>query len=218
MSTQKDKKVKHPPTTYATKYPYNRVETTESGHQFEIDDTPGKERLRYAHKKGTYFEISPDGRKVELVVGDNHQYNKKGFSLTVDDNGDIKVGGNCRMVIQNDAHIEVQKNASIAVGQDLKASISRNAMILVEKEMVALVEGSASLHAKGNMNLKVDGDWTEKIAGNKKTEVMGNVTEVFNQNLNTQIGQNNKQTVGGEKETLVSADYGLKGAKIKLNC
>ena len=65
---------RHPKTTYKAEYPYNRATLTESGHQFEMDDTPGAERIRMGHKSGTYWEISPNGKKVELVSGDDYKY------------------------------------------------------------------------------------------------------------------------------------------------
>ena len=39
-----------PPSSYATKYPFNHVYETESGHVKEFDDTEGEERIREYHK------------------------------------------------------------------------------------------------------------------------------------------------------------------------
>jgi len=50
--------VKQPPSDYDTKYPYNLVHTTKSGHAIEIDDTPGHERVHIWHRSGSYEEIS----------------------------------------------------------------------------------------------------------------------------------------------------------------
>jgi hypothetical protein len=56
---------------FKAQYPHNKVMETESGHVFEIDDTPGEERIHIYHKSGTYQEISKDGKKVNKVIGDN---------------------------------------------------------------------------------------------------------------------------------------------------
>jgi len=59
-----------PASKYATVPPYNRVTQTLS-HVFEMDDTPGAERIQLNHKSNTFFEIAPDGSKVTKVQGDN---------------------------------------------------------------------------------------------------------------------------------------------------
>jgi hypothetical protein len=42
-------------------YPNNKVYQTESGHYKEYDDTPGAERIKEAHKSGTFYEMDKDG-------------------------------------------------------------------------------------------------------------------------------------------------------------
>ena len=43
-----------PDTSYAAEYPFNQVSVSRSGHERHVDDTPGAERLREAHKSGTF--------------------------------------------------------------------------------------------------------------------------------------------------------------------
>ena len=62
-----------PQTEHDSKYPYNNVQQTESGHVFEIDDTKGKERISEQHRSGTFYEIHPDGKKVEKVLNDKFE-------------------------------------------------------------------------------------------------------------------------------------------------
>ncbi len=38
-------------------YPYNRVTQTESGHKFEMDDTPSRERIRLQHGKSKNLKV-----------------------------------------------------------------------------------------------------------------------------------------------------------------
>ena len=57
------------PSGYAAKYPNNKVIRTQAGHSIELDDTPGKERVRLAHKSGTLFEITENGDMNIRVFG-----------------------------------------------------------------------------------------------------------------------------------------------------
>ena len=89
-----------PDTKYKTEYPYCQTHVSRAGHEKHIDDTPGHERIREGHKAGTYWEVSEDGRKVTLVVANEYHYVKGGLTLTIDNNQDIKVGGNYRLVVR----------------------------------------------------------------------------------------------------------------------
>ena len=51
-------------------YPYNHVKYTESGHLFEMDDTPKRERVRLMHRSTSYIEFLQDGDRVDSTVGE----------------------------------------------------------------------------------------------------------------------------------------------------
>ena len=54
-------------TDYQPKYPYNNVTQTESGHTFDMDDTPTRERIRSNHRSGTLIEMHPNDPKVQKL-------------------------------------------------------------------------------------------------------------------------------------------------------
>ncbi len=55
-------------------YPWNKAMESRSGHLIEIDDTPGRERLQYYHRTGTYWEMQPNGSLVTKVMKDNRLF------------------------------------------------------------------------------------------------------------------------------------------------
>jgi hypothetical protein len=59
-------------------YPYNNIQQTESGHSFEMDDTPTRERVRLQHRIGTFLEMHPDGDEVHKVYGTGYEIYLKG--------------------------------------------------------------------------------------------------------------------------------------------
>lgn len=87
-----------PPPSFAPKYPYNNALETESGHAFELDDTPGKERVHLAHRTGAFIEFDKDGTRIErvqkdnyaVIMGDDFIYIKGKASITVDGNFNLK--------------------------------------------------------------------------------------------------------------------------------
>lgn len=87
-----------PVTEYNAQAPFDRVLETESGHIMEFDDTPDFERIQLAHRKGTFFEIFPDGSKVTKVVGDNYEI--------ILSNNNVHIKGACNITVDGNANIQ----------------------------------------------------------------------------------------------------------------
>lgn len=87
-------------TDYQPIYPYNNITQTESGHSFEMDDTPDRERIRLQHRSGTFIEMHPNGDEVHKVYGD-------GYEITIKDKN-VLVQGACTVVINGDSNVNVK--------------------------------------------------------------------------------------------------------------
>ena len=88
-----------PEPTFAPVYPFNYAHESESGHAFELDDTPGKERVQLAHKIGAFIEFDAQGNRVEKVIKDNYTI------IMGADN--IYIGGKCNITIDGDCNLKV---------------------------------------------------------------------------------------------------------------
>ena len=110
-----DATIVEPASPYKAVYPNNHVMETESGHTKEYDDTPGAERIKEGHKTGTFYEVHPDGTKVEHIVKDNYEviagndsvHVKGNVKVYVDGNADLTVGGNATMVIGGSYYADI---------------------------------------------------------------------------------------------------------------
>ncbi len=60
-------------TDYQPIYSYNNIQQTESGHSFEMDDTPTRERVRIQHRSGSFIEMHPNGDEVHKIVGKGYE-------------------------------------------------------------------------------------------------------------------------------------------------
>ena len=113
-----------PAPAYNAEYPYNKVKETESGHIFEMDDTPGHERVHLAHRSGSFTEFYPSGSKVEkvvknnyrIVMSDDHLYVAGKVNIVIESNANIKVVGDCHLQVENDLHTTVSGNVNYNVG------------------------------------------------------------------------------------------------------
>ena len=94
MSINKELFGIEPPSAFKALYPFNKVVETESGHVFEVDDTPNQERIHQYHRSGTYTEIDPEGRRVNKIVGDDYEIVQKNQKIYIQGNVDMQVKGN----------------------------------------------------------------------------------------------------------------------------
>ena len=120
---------------YNAKYANNHVTKTESGHVFEVDDTPNNERIHEYHKSGTFREVSASGNTVTRIVGDNYEIiagsnyvNIKGSSnITIDSNcttyvkgnWDVKVDGKFNLTAAGQSAIDLQGSGSTIVSDTI---------------------------------------------------------------------------------------------------
>lgn len=91
-----------PDTSYAAKYPFNKVMRTEGGHVIEVDDTTGHERLHVYHTSGTYVEINQDGRMITKVNDDDFQIVANNREVYIKGNVNIQVDGNYTLNVTGD--------------------------------------------------------------------------------------------------------------------
>ena len=61
-----------PQSPHATVYPFNNVHETESGHVFEMDDTPEAELIALTHRTTSQLRFDPDGSYILRSVNDSY--------------------------------------------------------------------------------------------------------------------------------------------------
>ena len=99
-------------------YPLNHVWYTEAGHLFEVDDTPGAERIHMYHKKGTFQEIQADGSRVTKVQGNDYEMFLKDKDILIKGDCNVTIEGNCRMLVKKDLVQEVDGDYFLSVRGD----------------------------------------------------------------------------------------------------
>ena len=149
-----------PSTKYAAIFPYNKVVETESGHLFEIDDTPKAERISTTHRSGTFEEIHPDGSKVTKVV-------KNHYEIIMSDD-DVYIMGNCNITIQNNATLYVKGDYDVKVDGNYNLSIGQNYNISVGKNIVGEIGQNYTYRAGGAYKTYVGKTYLAYSVGNMK--------------------------------------------------
>ena len=154
-------------------YPYNKVNETESGHVFEIDDTPNNERIHEYHTAGTFYEIQADGSKITKVVGDEYEITVKDKKVYIKGSCDITIAGDARMLVQGDKYEEIGGNLFTTVAGNRVTKVIGNDLTEVLSGQSTNVSRDSSFRTGGNNTDTIIGNNTQTITGNNFTVVGG---------------------------------------------
>lgn len=127
---------------YPPVYPYNNITQTESGHMFEMDDTPGGERVRIHHRSGTFIEMHPNGDEVHKIYGNGYEIISK--------NKNVLIKGVCSVTIENDCLIQVYGNR--------KEVIYGNHSTVVKGDYDLVVQGKTNITSPSDMKINGGGE------------------------------------------------------------
>ena len=176
-------------------YPYNHVFESESGHIFEIDDTPDYERLYKEHMSGTFEEIHPHGTRVVKVVYDDYEIvarNKKivinaskssaasGLDLTVNGAVKQKITGDYILDIGGNFIRRVGKNEIVKVGAggsgNMETEILGSYNINVNRNYIATIGNGANEATDGNLTVTVTGKEERTINKTQDITVLSDIS------------------------------------------
>ena len=150
---------------YNAEYPYNKVTETESGHLFELDDTPENERIHLFHRRGTFLEIDANGTQVNRIVGDGY--------YIIDRNGYILIEGAANITVRGTCNILVEADANIDVSGDTNINMAGNANFNVASDMAINVGGELKVQA-ANIKMDSNSDFNVTASGSNKLTSGGN--------------------------------------------
>lgn len=112
-------------TAYPPDFASNRIQATASGHTFEMDDTRDRERVRLAHRTGTFIEMHPNGDEVHKVYGD-------GYEITIKDKN-VLIKGTCSVTIEGDSLVNIKGDKVEYIEGNYELHVKGNFSQLVEK-------------------------------------------------------------------------------------
>jgi len=160
----------------APAYPYNKVNQTESGHQFEIDDTPGAERIATYHTSGTSHEILNDGTVAQTIKGKNYTAILSDDNIYIRGNVNMTVDGNYRQLVKGNYHLEVVGNKTELIRKSRQTSIAKSEHIEIGQDYGCNVTEKYLKRIGGDEERIVDGQRKTTIGGKEKIQVGGELT------------------------------------------
>ena len=158
-----------------SKYPLNHVYVSETGHVFEVDDSPKAARIHQYHNSGTFYEIQPNGTRVTKIVGDDYEIVVHDKNMVVNGNVNITVN-------QSDLRLYVSKDQDKDKGGDVYFECDGDFNLNIKGDMVTKVQGSehkevltdSATQINGKQSLRVTKDRITNIGGDHREDIIGN--------------------------------------------
>jgi len=170
------------PKLLPSKYPYNQVKETLSGHAIEIDDTPGAERIMIRHKTGTGVEMRPDGTMI--------------MSST---NNTVKItGGDEKVIVEGDGEISYNGNLSLNVTGDFDLKVGGDFNVITSGDHVENIRGAYKQTVERNMQTTVKKNRSEYILGAQTETILGDRNTITKGLLRNYVEGNIEQLSGGD--------------------
>lgn len=191
------------------KYPLRTVQDYIGGHRQVFDSTPGYRVVETMHGSGTFKQWSEDGTEISVIVGNKFEHLKQGYTLTVNQNGDIKIDGHCRVSVGGGAHIEVKGDVSLVS----TGSISHFAA----KDYNIIAGGSVNIVGRKSLNMSTDGTHKVMVTKDHKLTVKGNSENFISGNFENTIGANETKSTRGKVDHSAGASMSFTAPVIKLN-
>jgi hypothetical protein len=160
-------------TQLESKYPYNNVEETVSGHVIEFDDTPGGERILIKHRTGSGIELRADGSML-MSTGKNMVQTIAGNSnLIVEGQADMTFDGDLNLKVSGDLNIDVGGNFTVSTGGTKNEITNGSSRETVYGTKGTIVRGSRSDTTLGTVTRSSLGALNEIVKGNYRNSVQG---------------------------------------------
>lgn len=190
-----------------TKYPYNQVSETVSGHVISVNDTPGGERILIKHRTGAGVELHPDGTVVVASTKNMVQISGADQTVIVDGEANLVYKGNLNLKVMGDFNIDVAGNYNVKTSGNKSETVVGSDRKSVNGNQGNIVKGSSSTTVLGATTNTHLGNMTTSVQGTFNNQVQGDASYVSNGTTNM---------TSGSKMNMSSADVNLSGSSISV--
>lgn len=195
-----------------SKYPYVNIDETPGGHVFEMNDTPGGDRILIMHNNGAGIEIKPDGsivvnalnNRVDVVNGDH--------KLSVEGDGCVTYYGNLKMTVNGDYDLDVKGDMKMRVGGNWLVNVMgsyRKRIIGVMSEIVQKTKSSTVLKLVTETYLDSYNRFVKCVSGQFRQHVQGKANYIHSDDTN--ITSETKIQISSEDINIAAQSLSLFG-------
>lgn len=157
----------------ASMYPRVKIDETPSGHIFELNDTPGGDRILMKHNNGSGYDIRPDGTIVTNSKSDHVQIVGEEFHLIVGGDGKLTFYGNLDLKVTGDMNVDIGGNFIMKVRGSVIATVFGSLTRKVIGNIRDIVKGIRQSYTFGRNIGTTLGGFSNYVKGSYKQLVHG---------------------------------------------
>ena len=197
------------PASRISTYPLNHVHVSESGHLFEIDDSPGAERIHQYHRTGTFVEVQPNGTRSTKVVGKDYEIIISDKKVKIEGKMTVSIDGDAKLLVKGNHYTEVGGDQYVMVYGDRITKIQGSDIREVKTDQSVNIEGVNHLRVGANNNILVQKNYKVDIQGDYDAFVVGNSENKVNGNLEETIKGTDIRVSDGKRGITTGADIDI---------
>ena len=187
----------------------NRAIKTASGHTFEMDDTPGNERIILGHNSGNGIEFKSDGSMV-IVSGSQTIQVSSDQKIIIEGNVTIAYGGNVDMEVAGDFNLKIGGSYNVEIGENKNESISGSWRSTTEGNVGHIVKGNSSATTLGTSTSTVLGDNNNVTKGASRITSEGDMR--LSSGATSYISSKGKMYQSSNNMNIAASDLSVFGA------
>lgn len=203
-------------------YPFNQVSRSFTGHVYEVDDTPGNERVLIKHANGAGIELAPDGsltinsikNKIEITGGEQSITVIGDAKMVYKGNLDLKVTGEYNIEC-NEFNLNVKNNKTETIGGSETKEVYKGSTTSVVGNSVSYVTGADVTTILAGQTYNVKGPIQYNVEGSMAffTSAEMNITseDYINMSSDNFTASANKMTVQGANGVIGGDSVHIKG-------
>lgn len=168
-----------PASDWDTKPPLNNVIQTESGHSFEMDDTPGAERIRLQHRTGSFTEIQSNGQEIHKIVADKYEIIAANNNVLIKGVCNVTIEGNSILHVKGDAYSKIDGDAFIQNKGEVDISTSKSVSVRSGGNIdlfAGAADGEVNIYSAIGVNINSDLNVSGTISSKQSISAIQNVT------------------------------------------
>lgn len=158
-----------------SQYPYNQAQQTASGHAWEIDDTPGGERVIIKHRTGSGVELRADGSVVFSAVNKKVEVTGGDHTVIVEGQGNLVYKGDLNVRVTGDYNLQVDGNINFTAAGNKEDVIHGNYTTTVDKNHNETIKGAKATRVVQGQTSTILGDHSLFVKGLQRNWVEGDV-------------------------------------------
>jgi hypothetical protein len=156
------------PPQKTSSFPFNDVRETSSGHVWEMDDTPGGERILIKHRLGGGIELRADGSFSSSSPGNRVTVTGGQDTVIVDGRSSIVIKGDASLTVSGDYNVNVGGNYNLDVAGSERVNVRQSSRKRIGTNVSTIVAGDADHRVAGNSTSLVLGTRNQAVKGSHK--------------------------------------------------